>query len=254
MKRLFITLAAAFAVLSSAEAQVFVSYRPVYFIGGVPVDGPVDKTTANLKFQISSAIPLWRGIAGREGLDMGFAYTQTSIWDFFDESLPFRENVFIPGFYLSMPLQRDRLEFGMEHRSNGRPMRGTAGDNLSRSVNYLYGTYGMYLPGGFVFKASLRGGFGWYDEELTQEVFWRYLGYADFTVGYQKGRWQLSFMATPTFGPFDCNIEAGVAYRLGPCSLFVQFNRGYGEALSDWVRDFRPAPYLRFGLLLGSLL
>ena len=154
MKRLFITLVAAFAIFCSAKAQVFVSYRPVYFIGGVPLDGPVDRTSANLKFQISSAIPLWRGIAGRDGLDAGFAYTQTSIWDFFDESLPFRENVFIPGFYLSVPLQRDRLEFGLEHRSNGRPMRGTAGDKLSRSVNYLYGTYGWQLPSGFVIKAS----------------------------------------------------------------------------------------------------
>ena len=226
----------------------------MYFVGGIPLEGPVDRSTANLKFQLSTAVPLWRGIAGREGLDLSFGYTQTSIWDFFDESSPFRENVFSPGFYLTLPLQRDRLEFGMEHRSNGRPMRGTTGDTFSRSVNYIFGTYRLCLPNGFVLKASLRGGFGWYDQEFTQEVFWRYLGYADFTIGYQSGRWQLSFMATPVFGPFDFNIEADVAYKIGVCSLFAQFNSGYGEALSDWVRGFRPAPCLRFGVLFGNFL
>ena len=235
-------------------AQVVDMFSPLYFIGGVPLEGPVDKTTADLKFQLSIGIPVWKNIAGREGLNVSFAYTQVSLWDFFDESSPFKENVYIPGFYLKVPLQRDKLLFGFEHRSNGRPMRGTTGDTFSRSVNYFFGEYGAYLENGLVFKTQLRGGFGWYEEEFTQEVFWRYLGYADFAAGYQKGRWQLSVTATPVFGPFEVNIQAEAAYKLGFCSLFAQFNRGYGEALCDWVRGYYPKPYLRFGILFGSIL
>lgn len=143
----------------------------MYFIGGIPLDGPVDKTTAGFKYRVSLAVPLWKDISGHEGMDLSFGYTQTSIWDLFDKSSPFRENDYSPGFYLSLPLGRDRMLFGLEHRSNGRPMRGTAGDVLSRSSNYLFGEYGAFFPSGLVLKANLRAGFGWYDEDFTQEIF-----------------------------------------------------------------------------------
>lgn len=234
-------------------AQAVDMFRPLYFIGGVPLQGPVDKTTADMKFQFSVGIPLWKNIAGHEGLDAHFGYTQVSIWDFFDESSPFKDNTYIPGFYLNVPLKRDRLQVGFEHRSNGRPMRGTTADTFSRSVNYVFGEYGAFLENGLIFKTQLRAGFGWYDEDFTQEVFWRYLGYADFTVGYQKNKLEFSVKATPVFGPFNCNVEAAAAYKLGPLSIFTQFNYGYGEALCDWVRGFNPAPYIRLGILFGSL-
>ena len=228
--------------------------KPMYFIGGVPLRGPVDKSTAGFKFQFSTAIPLWEHISGREGLDLSFGYTQISIWDFFDKSSPFRDNCFSPGLYLSIPLESSGLRFGLEHKSNGRPMRGTAGDTFSRSINYFFGEYGAFFPSGLVLKVQLRAGIGWYDEALTQEVFSRFQGYADFTAGYLGEKWQAAATFTPVSGPQGVNIEAGVARKIGFCSLFAQFNYGYGEALTDWVRGYRPPPYLRIGLLFGNLL
>ena len=248
MRRFCVAAILSIALALPLGAQVLESFRPLYFIGGIPLQGPVDKTTSDVKFQFSVGIPVWKDIAGREGLNAHFGYTQISVWDFFDESSPFKDNSYIPGFYLNVPLQRDRLLFGLEHRSNGRPMRGTAADTFSRSVNYAFGEYKALLDCGLVMGAQLRAGFGWYDEELTQEVFWRYLGYADFTIGYRRDRFELSLKATPVFAPFDCNLEASAAYSLGPCSLFTQFNYGYGEALCDWVRGYRPVPYLRVGV------
>lgn len=241
-------------LLLPCKAQEFGVYHPMYFIGGIPLQGPVDKTTADLKFQFGTSIPLWKNIGGKEGLDMSFTYNQMSVWDFFDESSPFKENTYIPGWYLNIPLERDRLLVGIEHRSNGRPIRGSDNDTFSRSVNYAFAEYGAYLPNGLVFKASLRGGIGWYDEELTQEVFWRFLGYGDITAGYRRDNLELCVKATPVFGPFYLNVEAGAAYNIGFCSLFAQFNRGYGEALCDWVRGYRPVPYIRFGILFGHIL
>ena len=253
MKRLILILSF-LALLIPCKAQEFGVYHPMYFIGGIPLKGPVDKTTAGLKFQVGTSIPLWRNIGDKEGLDFTFVYNQVSVWDLFDESSPFKENTYIPGWYLNIPIERDRLLVGIEHRSNGRPMRGSDNDTFSRSVNYLFGEYGAYLPNGLVFKANVRAGIGWYDEELTQEIFWRFLGYADFTAGYRRDNLELSLKATPTFGPFYLSVEAAAAYNLGFCSVFAQFNRGYGEALCDWVRGYRPTPYLRFGILFGRLL
>ena len=256
MKKILLSLLASLLVLISANAQIFRTFRPMYYIGGVPLEGPVNKTTADIKFQLSTAIPLWSDIAGKEGTDVFFGYTQITLWDFFDDSSPFYDTCYMPGLYLKLPLQRDQLLFGLEHRSNGRPMRGSAGDNLSRSVNYVFGEYGAHFPSGIVLKASLRAGIGWYDEELTQDVFSRFLGYGDLTVGYNSpdGRLEAFVTATPIFGPFNFNIEAAASYDVGFCSLFTQFNYGYGEALSNWVRGYRPAPYLRFGVLFGKFL
>ena len=157
MKRLlFIVLLALLgfnAVAQEGRESPFQAFRPMYFIGGIPLEGPVDKSTSGFKFQFSTAIPLWDNVF--------FGYTQVSIWDFFDESSPFRDNCFAPGIYYSLPLQRDRLLFGLEHKSNGRPMRGTAGDTFSRSTNYVFGEYGAFFPSGLVLKANLRAGIGW---------------------------------------------------------------------------------------------
>ena len=231
----------------------FKSFRPAYFVGGIPLSGPADRTTAGFKFQFSGILPVWESIAGREGLDLSLGYTQTSVWDFFGASSPFRDNCYSPGIYLSVPLERDALLLGVEHRSNGRPLRGSTGDSFSRSVNYFFVEYGAFFPTGIVLKANLRAGTGWYDDEPTAEVMWRFQGYADLTAGYQDEKWQASATFTPLFGPVGVNIEAALARKVGICSLFLQFNYGYGEVLSSWVRGSHPSPYLRFGVLFGDL-
>lgn len=255
MKRFLLLSLAVLLALTPAKAQIVELFRPMYFIGGVPLSGPVNKSTADIKFQLSLAVPLWRDMGNREGMNLSLAYTQTSVWDFFDKSSPFFDNCYSPGLYLRIPLQRDELLFGLEHRSNGRPMRGTDGDTFSRSVNYLSGQYSAFFPCGIVLRASLRIGFGWYDTELTQEVFSRFFGYGDLTLGYHSpnGKWELGVTATPVFGPFNVNVEAAVSYHLGAVALFSQFNYGYGEAMASWVRGSRPAPYLRAGVLIGNL-
>ena len=257
MKRIFFTLLASLLVSIPAGAQFFEEFRPMYYIGGVPLEGPVDKTTADIKFQLSLAIPFWKDIGNKQGADIFFGYTQVTLWDFFDHSAPFYDTCYNPGLYFRLPLQKDQeLLFGIEHKSNGRPMRGSNGDTLSRSINYVSGQYEVSFPSGLLLKASLRAGIGWYDEELTQEVFSKFLGYGDLTVGYRSpdSKFEMFVMATPVFAPFNFNVEAGASYDIGFCSLFTQFNYGYGEALSNWVRGYRPAPYLRVGVLFGDLL
>ncbi len=257
MKRIILAGLTALLLTSPCAGQVFEQFRPVYFIFGVPLQGPVNETNINVKFQVSTAIPLWRNIGRKEGMELHFGYTHTAIWDFADISSPFRDNNFCPSLYLRVPLQQGRLLVGLEHLSNGRPLRGAEDDPHSRSANYVMADYRAYLPCGIILKAFGRLGFGFYGEEPTHDVMYRFLGYADLGVGYQSpnGRWELNLDLTPLFAPFDLNINASAAYHLGPLAIFAQFNRGYGECLYNWVRGApRPAPNLRVGILLGKLL
>ena len=257
MKRFLFTLLASLMVSIPSGAQFFEEFRPMYYIGGVPLEGPVNKSTADIKFQLSLAIPFWKDLGNREGTDLFFGYTQITLWDFFDESAPFYDTCYNPGLYLSIPMQKDReLLLGVEHRSNGRPMRGSIGDTYSRSINYVSGQYGVYYQNGMVFKASLRAGYGWYDDELTLDLFTRFFGFGDITLGYRSpdSKLEMFVTATPLFCPFNFNVEAAASYDIGFCSLFTQFNYGYAEALSNWVRGYRPAPYLRVGVLFGKML
>ena len=253
MKTRLLIAAACLLLPLAIHAQIIEPFRPLYYTTGIPLSGPVDKTTADMKFQLSLAIPVAKDMGGHEGLDLKFGYSQVSVWDFYDESSPFKDNIYIPGVYLDIPLQKNALSVGFEHKSNGRPMRGTTADVSSRSVNYLFGEYTAFLPHGFALRANLRGGIGWYDEELTQEIFYRFQGYATFSALWKNEKWSARLDATPLFAPFDANITAELAYSLGRASLFAQYHYGYDEALCDCVRGIKPIPYFRIGILFGEL-
>ncbi|MBQ7195651.1 MAG: phospholipase A [Bacteroidales bacterium] len=253
MKKSLLIALACLLIPLALNAQIIEAFQPLYYTTGIPLSGPVDKSTADVKFQFSLAIPVAHNMGGHEGLNLKFGYTQISIWDFYDESSPFKDNLFIPGIYLDIPLSKNSLCVGLEHRSNGRPYRGTAGDVFSRSTNALFGEYTAFLPHGFALKANLRWGIGWYDEELTQEIFYRFQGYATFSACWKNEHWAAQLSATPLFAPFDANISAELSYKLGRASIFGQYHYGYDEAFCDCIRGVKPLPYIRIGVLFGEL-
>ena len=254
MKRIILAVVFMLAVVLPGAAQEIGKYYPIYFTAGIPVSGPIDKGTAGLKFQFGTSIPLWKDIGQKEGLDLDFVYNQVSVWDFFDVSSPFRDHTFMPGVFLNVPLSKDELLVGIEHRSNGRPLRWARTDIYSRSITYAFAQYGKELGNGFILKGNVRAGFGWYDDELTLDLFHRFLGYADLIAGYRNRKLEVSIMLTPVFEPFHLDVLAEVSYRIGACSLFAQFSDGHRDALCDWMRGTKPTPYLRFGVLFGSIL
>lgn len=93
-----------------------------------------------VKFQLSLAFPLWRGILGPNSV-LGASYTQKSWWQLSnsDESSPFRETNYEPQLFLGFATDysfagwtlRD-VEMGYNHDSNGRS------DPTSRSWNRIY--------------------------------------------------------------------------------------------------------------------
>jgi phospholipase A1 len=81
-----------------------------------------------VKFQLSLAFPLWRGILGPNSV-LGASYTQKSWWQLSNskESAPFRETNYEPQLFLGFATDyefagwtlRD-VEMGFNHDSNGR--------------------------------------------------------------------------------------------------------------------------------------
>ncbi len=248
-------------------------FRPLYFTGGFPVSEKPDKNNADLKFQLSLAIPIWRNIGGSR-IDILAAYTQISLWNFFARSSPFYENTYIPGFYsrkvwLSEQGKPKRsLLWGYEHRSNGRD------DAYSRSINYLLVSYTRSFDFGLHLQATARLGQGFYGDTPTWDIYAKYFGPLQLSATYttpDEG-WEFMVSATPIWNKSIANVNVEVGRRIasrkaGNPYFFIQFHYGYDEAFRDCIDVNGPvvvedkAPYLngepapprafvRFGILV----
>ena len=91
---------------------------------------------------------------------------------------------------------------------------------------------------------------------VVGRMFYRYLGYATFTAGYDSPKRRLYAMAsvTPLFSPLGANATAEFGCRISPPAVgayvFLQCHYGYDEALCDCFDGEKAVPYLRFGIIL----
>ncbi len=138
-----------------------------------------------VKFQLSLAFPLWRGILGPNSV-LGASYTQKSWWQLSnsEESSPFRETNYEPQLFLGFATDyrfagwtlRD-VEMGYNHDSNGRS------DPTSRSWNRLY-TRLMAENGNWLVEVK-----PWYVVGNTDDNpdITKYMGYYQLKIGYHLG-------------------------------------------------------------------
>ena len=121
-----------------------------------------DKDLKNVEvcFQLSIKFKLWQDILGQK-MDLWFAYTQRSFWQFFnfEDSSPFRETNYEPEFLLNfrtdyrvpiLGLKGRFINVGFNHQSNGQS------EPLSRSWNRVVVNFG-FERGQFSFLLK-----GWY--------------------------------------------------------------------------------------------
>lgn len=238
------------ATVSSSAGTVIEGFRQMYFVSGIPVDGsPVNSSSSDVKFQISFALPLLHDVGGVRGLDVKVGYTQKSVWYLYADSSPFKDNTYVPGLYFDVPVadRNSSLLCGIEHRSNGRA------DSYSRSVNYVFGEYSHSFRFGLTLCANARMGFGWYNDDLTQDIFNRFYGYATLGALYETGRFSALVSATPSFAPFVLSRTAELSFRIGEKGmyhLFLQYHHGYDECFSDCIYGSVPGHNLRLGILI----
>ncbi len=77
------------ALIAQDRPHFIEMFRPLYLTTGVPLTEKPTKDNADVKFQLSLEIPIWRNIGG-SGIDLLAAYTQISLWNFYAHSSPFQ--------------------------------------------------------------------------------------------------------------------------------------------------------------------
>ncbi len=186
-----------------------------------------------VKFQLSLAFPLWRGILGSNSV-LGASYTQKSWWQLSNsgESSPFRETNYEPQLFLGFATEetfagwtlRD-VEFGYNHDSNGRS------DPTSRSWNRMYARL-MAENGNWLVEAK-----PWYVLGSTDDNpdITKYMGYYQLKIGYSLGDAILSVKGQYNWNTGYGGAEMGFSYPVTKhVRLYTQLYSGYGESLIDY--------------------
>ncbi len=195
-----------------------------------------------VKFQISVAVPLWKGILGKNSVLAG-AYTQRSWFQLSnrDQSSPFRESNYQPQLFLAWATNYDLwwgwkladIETGFVHLSNGRSDQ----QEKSRSWNRLY----------------LRASFTKDNWLVELKPYWRipekaasddnpdivdYYGYGDLSVGYRFGDHIVKTTARYNTASNKGGMELSWSYPIAKyVRLYAQYYHGYGESLIDYNRS-----------------
>lgn len=195
-----------------------------------------DKTKHDeVKFQLSLAFPLWRGILGENSV-LGASYIQKSWWQLSNRSAssPFRETDYEPQVFLGWATDpslggwtlRD-VETGVSHQSNGRA------DPTSRSWNRVYARL-MAENGNCLVKVKL-----WYripenENNDDNPDITKYMGYYRLTVGYQWGENIFSVKSQYNWNSGYGGAELGWSYPMTKhVRFYTQVYSGYGESLID---------------------
>ncbi len=244
-----------------AQENPFVDlFKPIGFIGGFPTSESPTADNFELKFQYSVALNLWHNIGGRHWNGF-FGYTQVSLWDFFAESSPFRDNMFMPGIYCSHHFSfhengkpRDELLLAVEHRSNGKT--GMA----SRSLNALVASYSRDIrESGLTLQGALRWGTGHlYDgDPVSRRILTHNLGYMALGATWHTSddKWAFHTVFIPLFHHQGANLHLEATWKV--CRrddfprLCLQYHYGYDEVMLDCRGDRGPTSYLRFGFVIN---
>ncbi|EKT61100.1 phospholipase A [Providencia burhodogranariea] len=212
-----------------------------------------DALNDEVKFQLSLAFPLWRGVAGENSV-LAASYTQRSWWQLSNkkESSPFRETNYEPQIFIGWATDYQlggwtlrEIETGFNHESNGRS------DPTSRSWNRVYAR-AMAQNGNW--QVDLKPWYRLPESEGSDDNkdITKYMGYYRLKVGYALG----DSVVTAT-GRYNWNSGFGAA-ELGwsyPVSkhvrIYTQLFSGYGESMIDY--DFRQTRF-GIGVMLNDML
>lgn len=191
-----------------------------------------------VKFQLSLAFPLWRGVLGDNSV-LAASYTQRNWWQLSNRgagaSSPFRETNYEPQIFLGWATDyrfagwtlRD-VETGLNHQSNGRS------DPTSRSWNRIYARL-MAENGNWLVEVK-----PWYrlpesDSNDDNPDITKYMGYYRLTLGYKMGESIFSVKTHYNWNSGYGSAELGWSYPITEhVRFYSQVFSGYGESLIDY--------------------
>ncbi len=195
-----------------------------------------DRKQTEAKFQLSVRKPITYNLLGMNE-SINFAYTQTSWWQLYDESAPFRETNYQPELFVTIPYKKDSslkaYKFAFLHESNGQ------GGEESRSWNRLY------LQGFFQYNDLFISPRAWYripesDSNDDNPDITDYLGYGDLTFlyPYKRNTFKLKLRNNLDFHTNRTGTEFEYTFPLTSKKKssygFIQLFNGYGDSLIDY--------------------
>ncbi|MBT0727541.1 phospholipase A [Rosenbergiella australiborealis] len=189
-----------------------------------------------LKFQLSLAFPIWRGILGDNSV-LAASYTQRAWWQISNskESSPFRETNYEPQLFVGWATDyslgdwtlRD-VETGLNHESNGRS------DPTSRSWNRAYLRL-MAENGNMTaeIKPWVRLDTGGGDDDNPDII--RYMGHYRAKLGYKWGESVFSVEGQYNWTSGYGGAQLGWSYPITRnVRFYTQLYSGYGESMIDY--------------------
>jgi phospholipase A1 len=191
-------------------------------------------------FQLSVKKPIAYNFFGLKE-SINFGYTQTSWWQLYSDSSPFRETNYRPEVFVTIPYGKRNLtslkalKFGLLHESNGQ------GADKSRSWNRLYAqSYFQFSSLFFSPRVWYRIPDGANDDNPDIE---NYLGYGDLTfyLPYKTYTFKLLLRnnlkfndSNKGFAQFDWTFPL---FNSKNTFGFIQLSNGYGDSLIDYNRE-----------------
>ncbi|TKX30555.1 phospholipase A [Campylobacter estrildidarum] len=202
-----------------------------------------DNRKTEMKFQLSIKKRLFENLFGlNEKYYIG--YTQTSWWQNYKHSSPFRETNYQPEFFVDFPLFLkdyqffNNLRLGFLHESNGK-----GDENLeSRSWNRIYASTAI------LYKRFLIVPRIWYriPEERKDDDnpdITHYLGNFDLNLGYLGKDYFANIMLRNNLNlrrnKGAIQVDAGYDIFNNGIYWYLQYFNGYGESLIDYNRKLQ---------------
>jgi phospholipase A1 len=229
------------------RAPYFSLFKDNYLIGGIPIGDKIKASNSNVKFQLSISQKLTRSKLPFDTY-LFIQFTQKTIWNVFEESMPMRDLNFNPGIGLGYLIIYKNRYIGkgilmLEHESNGK-------DSLmSRSWNKISFGANILLTNNI--EAQMKFWIPIIDSDNNRDIL-RYNGLGHIGINYRtpNRRFCAGLLATWRSQSFSFNTQWDLSYKINNNEnqyFFLQYYNGYGENLLDYNRH---KSILRFGFVI----
>jgi phospholipase A1 len=230
------------------NAPSFTIYQDNYFITGIPLEGPINSNTSDVKFQISFKQRITKATLPFN-TQLFLTYTQKSFWNIYEESSPFSETNYNPAFGISkIFVGKNKLlkmaAIAYEHESNGK-------DSIySRSWNRISFHYIQDLSKTTSIK--LKAWIPFQYEKDNPDLI-KYVGYCEVNLSQKAYNGRLIFDLTSRKGASSdgrFSITSQVSYQIGKKDnqyITLQYYNGYAESLIDYTQKTN---MLRIGIVI----
>jgi phospholipase A1 len=216
------------------SGNYFTLFKDNYFIGGIPLGQKIKAANSNVKFQLSISHRLTKSILPFNTY-LFIHFTQKTIWNVMEESLPMRDLNFNPGIGLGHLIIYKNRYIGkatlmLEHESNGKD------DLMSRSWNKV--SLGVNLMMNNNINTQIKLWAPIIDSDNNRDIL-RYNGIGHFGINYYNDnrRFHGGLLTTWRTKSFSFNTQWELSFKLNKKEnqyLFIQYYNGYGENLLDY--------------------